>query len=989
MITSVRPQGTNVLVVASIPSGIRRVLLESRSRLDSGAWAPVAVRSLDGTPQTISFLVATSAETEMLRIRADAATPLPLSFYGGGKEFWGGAAENSPGFADLDAAGPGSREGTRDVVESDIWRISGDRLYFFNQYRGLQIIDISDPDKAVVQGTLPLPSSGEQMYLLETNHAVLLARDSCWSYTDGGQVLVVAVTNEAPALIKRLSVPGYTQESRMVGSALYVASQSYRQVLNTTNSTWEWGTTVSSFDLGDPANPVVRDSFWFSGYGNVVQATDTFLFVVTQNPTNWWQSTVNILDISSPDGRMAVYTNVETAGQVKDKFKMNYADGIFTTIAEDWRRPNNAPLVTVLETWRLPDPRSAGPLPVARLGRLELGRGERLHATRFDGARVYVVTFFQIDPLWIVDLSDPANPRIAGELEVPGWSTYIEPLGSKLVSVGVETNRVAVSLFEVADPSKPALLDRVLLGISHSYTEANWDEKAFSVLEDAGMILVPYSGDTSNGWSSQVQIIDLNDTRLTARGTIQHALQPRRATFSHNRVLSLSGQELLSVDVTDRDAPLVRGDLALSWPVDELLLHGAYLLQFTESSSWWGEPQPAIRVSLADRPNDLLHEVKLGQLPITGAAIAGDRLYVVQNELAYSVPADTNNVPRTNFTLTVFDLSELPLVESVARVEVAATLNGWTTSWKAFWPRPDTLVWVGGGDSYWYPFLDWRWGISDVRFFRPWPGRSAGGGHLMAFEVSNPAEPKLVSELNLRTNNWYGFSPAFQHGSLLYFSHATSEPVVLADQKTTNYVARNYLDVVDYADPTSPALRKPVNIPGLLEGITHAGELLYTRGTHWTTNQTDWREYLDASAYNGVEANLVASLPLSQNWPHPVLVAGTNIVVGKANYESGTTPPDHSVQAWFLDVTGRFIPGASLKVDSPASSFWHKEGLLAVQNSETQVLLFDFSGGSFLPLGKAQPSGCIWFDITRSEGDLARGLWVPLGDYGATRVPVE
>jgi len=250
MITSVRPQGTNVLVVASIPNGIRRVLLESRSRLDSGAWAPVAVRSLDGTPQTNSFLVATSAETEMLRIRADAATPLPLSFYGGGKEFWGGAAENSPGFADLDAAGPGSREGTRDVVESDIWRISGDRLYFFNQYRGLQIIDISDPDKAVVQGTLPLPSSGEQMYLLETNHAVLLARDSCWSYTDGGQVLVVAVTNEAPALIKRLSVPGYTQESRMVGSALYVASQSYRQVLNTTNSTWEWGTTVSSFDLG-------------------------------------------------------------------------------------------------------------------------------------------------------------------------------------------------------------------------------------------------------------------------------------------------------------------------------------------------------------------------------------------------------------------------------------------------------------------------------------------------------------------------------------------------------------------------------------------------------------------------------------------------------------------------------------------------------------------------------------------------------------------
>jgi len=80
------------------------------------------------------------------------------------------------------------------------------------------------------------------------------------------------------------------------------------------------------------------------------------------------------------------YTNVETAGQVKDKFTKNYADGIFTTIAEDWRRPNNAPpghCPGDLAFAGSPFRRSAAGR--AFFGRWSLGRGERLHATRSMG----------------------------------------------------------------------------------------------------------------------------------------------------------------------------------------------------------------------------------------------------------------------------------------------------------------------------------------------------------------------------------------------------------------------------------------------------------------------------------------------------------------------------------------------------------------------------------------------------------------------------
>src|SRR5262249_42037895 len=154
-----------------------------------------------------------------------------------------------------------------------------------------------------------------------------------------------------------------------------------------------------------------------------------------------------------------------------------------------------------------------------------------------------------------------------------------QPLGSRLVTVGVETNRVAVSLFDVSNPAAPSLLSRVALGQNYSWSEANDDEKAFAVLNDIGLILVPYAGQATNGWTSQVQLIDLNPDKLVSRGIIQHQWQPRRSTFSHGRILSLSGQQLLSVDATDRDNPLLRGSAELAWPVSRLFVQDKYLLE--------------------------------------------------------------------------------------------------------------------------------------------------------------------------------------------------------------------------------------------------------------------------------------------------------------------------------------------------------------------------------------------------------------------------
>ena len=118
--------------------------------------------------------------------------------------------------------------------------------------------------------------------------------------------------------------------------------------------------------------------------------------------------------------------------------------------------------------------RATSPCSRPRAGRLEkagqvggLGRGERIYAVRFIGDRGYVVTFRQTDPLYTLDLADPARPRVTGELKILGYSAYLHPVGEhELVGVGQDATPegirlgTQVSLFDVSDPAAPRLLQR-------------------------------------------------------------------------------------------------------------------------------------------------------------------------------------------------------------------------------------------------------------------------------------------------------------------------------------------------------------------------------------------------------------------------------------------------------------------------------------------------------------------------------------------------
>jgi hypothetical protein len=129
------------------------------------------------------------------------------------------------------------------------------------------------------------------------------------------------------------------------------------------------------------------------------------------------------------------------------------------------------------------------------------GRDERIFSARFLGDRGYVVTFRQIDPLFAFDLSDPRNPVLAGELELPGVSTYIHPLESNhLLTIGIAGNdeglngQPQLQIFDVQDLADPRLLHAHVPAFAadgFAWTSALYDPHAFNFFDAAGVLTIP------------------------------------------------------------------------------------------------------------------------------------------------------------------------------------------------------------------------------------------------------------------------------------------------------------------------------------------------------------------------------------------------------------------------------------------------------------------------------------------------------------------
>ena len=255
------------------------------------------------------------------------------------------------------------------------------------------------------------------------------------------------------------------------------------------------------------------------------------------------RTSVHRFDIS---GDAAAYASSgEVLGVIRNQFSLSEHDGylrIVTTVGDPWGEESESQ-VRVLST--------DGDVLVEVGSVGDIGRGENVQSVRFVGDVGYVVTFRQIDPFYTIDLSDPANPRILGELKIPGFSSYLHPISDTLV-LGVgsdadDTGRVTgakVSLFDVSDLAEP--LEVAVWTAPDGWNDVGWDHRAFLWWAPEELAVIPVT--VWNEWSGAV-VLRVADGTITEVGRVDHEIEGTEPGRTDCR--ELTPADLPSTDMDD------------------------------------------------------------------------------------------------------------------------------------------------------------------------------------------------------------------------------------------------------------------------------------------------------------------------------------------------------------------------------------------------------------------------------------------------------
>jgi hypothetical protein len=289
--------------------------------------------------------------------------------------------------------------------------------------------------------------------------------------------------------------------------------------------------SVLTLDLGGPLAPGAVAAV--IAQGETVYASTEHLYVATnvwvpetlagdaslEEIDDQYSTAIHAFDITG-DGPARYLASGSVDGHLLNQFAMDEYEGhlrVATTAGAPWNTDQTSEsAVTVLALGQ-------GTLsPVGRVG--DLGKGESIYSVRFVGPTGYVVTFRQVDPLYVVDLRDPAAPRVSGELKIAGYSAYLHPLGEgRLLGVGrdaTEEGQVTgakVTLFDVSDPADPRAIDTWTL--PDGYTDVEFDHLAFLYWAAEEIVVLPMQ-DWSGGFVGAVVL--KTDDGLREVGRVSH-----------------------------------------------------------------------------------------------------------------------------------------------------------------------------------------------------------------------------------------------------------------------------------------------------------------------------------------------------------------------------------------------------------------------------------------------------------------------------------
>lgn len=450
------------------------------------------------------------------------------------------------------------------IDEADIVKTDGE--YIFQVVDGkVNVISAKSAEKMEHIATIQFQSSffPSQLFLdkgrlLIIGHSYIddrkesnkkMAADSLYvPMNETTKALVYDINNPSkPSLEREISLEGFLVNARKMGSSVYlianqipqywlleegdgidlrprysdsiskkgeVTSISYDEIQYIPGSKESNYTTIAAFDLAKPTQEAKITTYLGSG-GQLYMSTENLYLALT----NWREESltpntmiykfgINQLDVTFQG-------NTEIVGTVLNQFSMDEHNGYFrvaTTEGDNWdeNKPSKNHLLILDQN-------------LNQVGNLsDLAKGERIYSARFMGDRIYIVTFKETDPLFVIDAKVPSKPTILGELKIPGFSNYLHPYDenhiigfgydTKLATIAGEkeprvlTEGIKLSLFDISDVTQPKEKFTEIIGGRGTYSPLNYDHKALLYNYKNGLFAFPinvYEGVKGNEYEQK------------------------------------------------------------------------------------------------------------------------------------------------------------------------------------------------------------------------------------------------------------------------------------------------------------------------------------------------------------------------------------------------------------------------------------------------------------------------------------------------------
>lgn len=490
----------------------------------------------------------------------------------------------------------------KQVDEADIIKTDGENIYVVSG-NCMHIIRAYPSQNAEVLSSYQFNGNPEALYSND-GKVVLIARDygtrpyvecapaACHGYNGYGQRTLVYIFSvrdpKNPVLIRQLDIDGYYSSSRMIGTRIYFVTSSGVQVpvedlqlpairddhggtmtppvyaLNRTSREFAFS-TIGSLDIS-AMEPVAGKTFLIGTAGTVYVSPSTLFIAVPDTSFSSGAAFTTIYSFAIDNGKITYLAGGKVDGLLLSQYSLDEYEGylrVATSIDASVNRWSSltSNKVTVLDK------------NLKTIGTLSgIAPNERIYAARFMGDRLYLVTFRETDPFFVIGLSDPARPKILGELKIPGYSSYLHPYdATHIIGIGKDSlsGPVKIALFDVADMNDPRLISSQSLGGEGSSSPVLSDPKAFLFDKERDILVLPLHLEGENrcnsigyecyrtpAWGGVYVYSIRPKTGFVLKGKVTHYdgysgdnAQVRRALYIEDTLYTMSDSKIVMSDL--------------------------------------------------------------------------------------------------------------------------------------------------------------------------------------------------------------------------------------------------------------------------------------------------------------------------------------------------------------------------------------------------------------------------------------------------------